>query len=47
MLNTEITNKTQNIDNYIPEMLEYYAEYSFSSLDDEMYENGVSWSDFI
>lgn len=41
-------NTYQNIDNDIQDMLEYYnSESETDQLEMEMYENGVSWSDFI
>lgn len=36
----------QNVDDDIQDIFEYYNEIQ-DSLEKEMYDNGVSWSDFI
>lgn len=40
-------NETQNIDDDIRDMLEYYGELPSDSLEMEMLDHGVSWSDFF
>ena len=39
--------ETQNIDDDIQDMLEYYHETETNTLEMEMLDHGVSWSDFF
>ena len=40
-------NQTQNIDDDIQNMLEYYHETETNTLEMEMFDHVVSWSDFF